>query len=639
MHSSRQKFHIKTLTEQKENLSPVNLKKLFYNINKNEEQITEENSSSPKPFPGLIINKPQSLKLIGIPTNNSRGNSNIINKKVLGTPKNKRMKLENPLPLACENLPKLQFPKKLKAKTIDVITTPKFSIIGPNYSLGNHPLMNRNKNLSSVNLKNNNGLGRFPMHKDMKSINEQVTDFSNSKDINKFKSNNLNILNGLHQEFYKFNRINSSSNILGKDAGKKLTNLFSIGSPLTEMKKKKNISNNNPLKEEIDYNLNSSRTNRHKANKPINNSPINQVNINNIICLNDACVNKCQVSSMQRLKKSFSLNRNLLKKSKTVEPTEKEEEISPLLTIQNIDLFSSHSFPKSKLYLVPRSANIPVKAFSLNTTTGLIRDYNEDTLTATPILQNSAYFFGIFDGHGGKGCASFLQTSLPGYINSLNPKALSNSILNCEKTFLNNQNISNENEIDKSGSCANIVIVTKQNDLLFLNIGDSRALYLDHNFKVIYFTEDHKPNSPLERERIIQNGGSVYQNNPTGINMYISDIPFRVLPGRLSVSRTIGDIEAKDPIYGGNDKVIICEPDISKIDKWNGGFVLIGCDGIFDVLNNKEVAHCMKLAKEKSKEKYFCDIAVDLIIKAAMVKNSLDNLSCIILELENKCKQ
>ena len=35
-----------------------------------------------------------------------------------------------------------------------------------------------------------------------------------------------------------------------------------------------------------------------------------------------------------------------------------------------------------------------------------------------------------------------------------------------------------------------------------------------------------------------------------------------MFPGRLSVSRTFGDIEAKRPRYGGNPNVIICEPEI-----------------------------------------------------------------------------
>ena len=38
--------------------------------------------------------------------------------------------------------------------------------------------------------------------------------------------------------------------------------------------------------------------------------------------------------------------------------------------------------------------------------------------------------------------------------------------------------------------------------------------------------------------------------------------PLRVLPGRLSVARTFGDIEAKLPKYGGNPDVVIATPEI-----------------------------------------------------------------------------
>jgi len=36
--------------------------------------------------------------------------------------------------------------------------------------------------------------------------------------------------------------------------------------------------------------------------------------------------------------------------------------------------------------------------------------------------------------------------------------------------------------------------------------------------------------------------------------------PFRLLPGKLSVSRSFGDIEAKIEKYGGNPKVLIAKP-------------------------------------------------------------------------------
>jgi protein phosphatase 2C family protein 2/3 len=38
--------------------------------------------------------------------------------------------------------------------------------------------------------------------------------------------------------------------------------------------------------------------------------------------------------------------------------------------------------------------------------------------------------------------------------------------------------------------------------------------------------------------------------------------PYWVFPGRLSVSRTFGDIEAKRVKYGGNSNVVIADPEI-----------------------------------------------------------------------------
>jgi protein phosphatase 2C family protein 2/3 len=60
----------------------------------------------------------------------------------------------------------------------------------------------------------------------------------------------------------------------------------------------------------------------------------------------------------------------------------------------------------------------------------------------------------------------------------------------------------------------------------------------------------------------------------------------------LSVSRTVGDIEAKLTKYGGNPKVIISDPDITAFEiKSDHDFIVIGCDGIFDKLSSKDAIH------------------------------------------------
>ena len=42
--------------------------------------------------------------------------------------------------------------------------------------------------------------------------------------------------------------------------------------------------------------------------------------------------------------------------------------------------------------------------------------------------------------------------------------------------------------------------------------------------------------------------------------------PLRVMPGKLSVSRAFGNIEAKSPLFNGNPNVVIAKPDVKYFD-------------------------------------------------------------------------
>ena len=54
--------------------------------------------------------------------------------------------------------------------------------------------------------------------------------------------------------------------------------------------------------------------------------------------------------------------------------------------------------------------------------------------------------------------------------------------------------------------------------------------------------------------------------------------PHRIIPGRLSVSRSFGDIEAKNYRLGGLPNVLISSPEISvfKLED-NIDFIILGC--------------------------------------------------------------
>ena len=68
-----------------------------------------------------------------------------------------------------------------------------------------------------------------------------------------------------------------------------------------------------------------------------------------------------------------------------------------------------------------------------------------------------------------------------------------------------------------------------------------------------YALRDHRPGDKKEYQRILQAGGKIYQTE-YGSSTPLADMtniigPLRVSPGKLSVSRTIGDIEVKMPKY------------------------------------------------------------------------------------------
>jgi len=158
-----------------------------------------------------------------------------------------------------------------------------------------------------------------------------------------------------------------------------------------------------------------------------------------------------------------------------------------------------------------------------------------------------------------------------------------------------------------------IVILFVDYKIYVANVGDSRALFSENNGKnFVAITEDHKPNNPKEKNRIIKSGGQVYQSQTVisgtdkeNLNGQILFGPYRVLPGRLSVSRTIGDIEAKSENFGGNPNVIIPIPDIFIYDlnKNKIDFFIMGCDGIFDQMSNEEIINCAWMILNNNKNK------------------------------------
>jgi len=312
-----------------------------------------------------------------------------------------------------------------------------------------------------------------------------------------------------------------------------------------------------------------------------------------------------------------------------------------------------------------------IKSYGVNTYQGIVRNYNEDRVSIIINMNKpkdymkgrwpKTSFFGIYDGHGGEGCSEYLRDNLHKLICNNEhfpdniPEAIKLGISKAEEDFINNYALSENKEeiIDKSGSCAIIILIVDTN-IYISNVGDSRCLLsMNNGNNYIEVTKDHKPNSPNEMVRIKKNGGNIYQSQTVINNIENGDLngkiligPYRVLPGRLSVCRTIGDAEAKLVKFGGNPKVIISEPEIFFYDlkKENLDFFILGCDGIYDQMSNKEVLDCAWMVLNEKNHILVKDcknlhnqsgLIVDLILKSSLARKSFDNVTCLFIALKD----
>jgi protein phosphatase 2C family protein 2/3 len=166
----------------------------------------------------------------------------------------------------------------------------------------------------------------------------------------------------------------------------------------------------------------------------------------------------------------------------------------------------------------------------------------------------------------------------------------------------------------------------------------------DGGEKIIRLSKDHKPEDEDETKRIEGNGGKIYQNSsyvPDGNGgMTLIVGPFRAFPGRLSVSRTIGDIEAKLPHLGGNPGVVIATPDIYGFKiRNNHDYIMLGCDGIFEKLENQDVNDAVwDATKPKGEERGIhqkLGSSVDAILQFSAFKKSFDNITAVLIAFEN----
>lgn len=247
------------------------------------------------------------------------------------------------------------------------------------------------------------------------------------------------------------------------------------------------------------------------------------------------------------------------------------------------------------------------------------RDYMEDFVDIEENFvefNNSPLdFYAIYDGHGGSKVAQYLALTLK---NNIKKRILQNVdiktaiYIGCDDTA---RSITNND----CGSTALIIIKSKTH-IWAANTGDCRAVlkvFRDFEYQGLPLTEDHKPNTDTERNRIESLGGYIQQD------MYGT---WRV-KGSLAVSRSFGDLYLHP--------YVIWHPDVTVLPiNETMRAIIMASDGVWDVLSNQDVVDIAKITIRQSpsfdKEKILNNIVKNINI-TARERGSGDNISVVFI--------
>ncbi|XP_058067468.1 probable protein phosphatase 2C 27 [Magnolia sinica] len=227
-------------------------------------------------------------------------------------------------------------------------------------------------------------------------------------------------------------------------------------------------------------------------------------------------------------------------------------------------------------------------------------------------------FYGVFDGHGGKGAAHFVRENLPRVIveDSAFP-------LELEKVVTRSFMLTDTKTCSlQSDLCSGTTVLTAMifgRSLLVANAGDCRAV-LSRLGVAIEMSKDHRPSCNRERNRIESLGG------------FIDD---GYLNGQLGVTRALGDwhIEGMKSVgeFGGP---LSAEPELKMITlSKEDEFLIIGSDGIWDVFTSQNaVDFARRRLQEHNDVKTCCKELVD----EAKKRGSIDNLTIVMVSFHSE---
>ena len=320
------------------------------------------------------------------------------------------------------------------------------------------------------------------------------------------------------------------------------------------------------------------------------------------------------------------------------------------------------------------------------------RPYMEDEF----IVSNGGKFCAVFDGHGGSAVSRYLRQNLYASLQAALPAAAAAEAIETRNDESSDQDEQTDDDAVASdkvkkpamstapsvtacinalqtafekvnaevnrishwsyqGSTAVAVMIHEgtvdedgllQRTLISANVGDSRAILCKRDGTVVQLTRDHKPNDIMERNRIEAIGGSVdWCGMRDTDGKPIEGTGVYRINGNLAVARAIGD-RAEKPCV--SSEVEISTYNISG-DRM-GDIVLLASDGLWDVMENEDVADFVRqklqevvvdapgaidegesVALEAKQLRKQWKRVAELVVDEALKRGSTDNVSVVII--------
>lgn len=268
-----------------------------------------------------------------------------------------------------------------------------------------------------------------------------------------------------------------------------------------------------------------------------------------------------------------------------------------------------------------------------------VRTSNEDEIDVmmnfdgSDHTKNNVNLYAVYDGHGSPQVSKFIKERIHKYFAHKQCNFKPENSAHCNGTIkyvydLLQQKLEQKLPVSKTSGSTALTIIQYAKDGIFsqlkiINLGDCRAVLCKHNNMHQQLTKDHKPMEWDEYKRIKDMGGT--------IEIAAYNIP-RI--NGLSVSKSFGDIECK-PHVSHIPEIFDYELSVEN-GTIKDKFMIIACDGLWDVLSNQEAVNFVLFRLDEISQLATCDNAgknnIALMLgKHAIEKGSEDNISISII--------